>query len=95
MLPLSREPALIEQCVKMCDGFLFTGGHDVSPELYGMAAFSSKVICCKMRDEMESALMKRALEENRSILGICSGIRNLRINQMRTAARFFKHLLIL
>lgn len=80
MLPLSSEPATIEQCVKMCDGFLFTGGHDVSPEWYGMEAFSSNVICSKLRDEMECALMKRALEENKSILGICRGIQFLNVH---------------
>ena len=80
MLPLSSEPVTIEQCVKMCDGFLFTGGHDVSPEWYGMEAFSSNVICSKMRDEMEGALMKRALEENKSILGICRGIQFLNVH---------------
>lgn len=64
----------------MCDGFLFTGGHDVSPEWYGMEAFSSNVICSKMRDEMEGALMKRALEENKSILGICRGIQFLNVH---------------
>ena len=47
----------------MCDGFLFTGGHDVSPELYGASRKYPNVICCKKRDEMECALMKRALEE--------------------------------
>lgn len=79
MLPLSSDAAIVEQSVKMCDGFLFTGGHDVSPELYGMKAFSSNVICCKKRDEMECALLKCALEKDKSILGICRGIQFLNV----------------
>ncbi len=79
MLPLSSEPSVIEQEIQMCDGFLFTGGHDVSPELYGASRKYPNVICCKKRDEMECALMKRALEENKSILGICRGIQFLNV----------------
>lgn len=79
MLPLSSEPSVIEQEIQMCDGFLFTGGHDVSPELYGVSRKYPNVICCKKRDEMEGALMKRALEENKSILGICRGIQFLNV----------------
>ena len=77
MLPLSSEPSVIEHAIQMCDGFLFTGGHDVSPELYGVSRKYSNVICCKKRDEMEGALMKRALEEDKSMLGICRGIQFL------------------
>lgn len=79
MLPLSSEPSVIEHAIQMCDGFLFTGGHDVSPELYGVSRKYPNVICCKKRDEMEGALMKRALEEDKSILGICRGIQFLNV----------------
>lgn len=79
MLPLSSDSSVIEQAIQMCDGFLFTGGHDVSPELYGASRKYPNVICCKKRDEMECALMKRALEENKSILGICRGIQFLNV----------------
>ena len=44
MLPLSSEPSVIEQEIQMGDGFLFTGGHDVSPELYGASRKYPNVI---------------------------------------------------
>ena len=35
ILPLKAEEQETEQVCDMCDGFLFTGGHDVDPALYG------------------------------------------------------------
>ena len=35
MLPLNDDSADVAQMVEICDGILFTGGHDVNPELYG------------------------------------------------------------
>ena len=34
-LPLTEDAGDISRLVSLCDGFLFTGGQDVSPELYG------------------------------------------------------------
>ena len=34
MLPLTSENTHIEQFTEICSGFLFTGGQDVSPEIY-------------------------------------------------------------
>ena len=35
MFPLTPDRAVLGQLAESCDGFLFTGGHDVSPEIYG------------------------------------------------------------
>ena len=35
MLPLTLDDEMLAQLMALCDGFLLTGGHDVSPELYG------------------------------------------------------------
>ena len=35
MLPLTDDREVIRQMTDQCDGFLLTGGQDVSPELYG------------------------------------------------------------
>lgn len=34
MLPLTKDVKILEQLANCCDGFLFTGGQDVDPELY-------------------------------------------------------------
>ena len=36
MLPLTDDEKQIDQLTALCDGFLFTGGQDVSPFLYGV-----------------------------------------------------------
>ena len=37
MLPLTDDAAALRQLADTCDGFLLTGGQDVSPALYGAA----------------------------------------------------------
>ena len=74
MLPLTIEEQIMVQCIDMCDGFLFTGGHDVSPEIYGCRALAENVVCCPERDIMESFILQKALESDMPVLGICRGI---------------------
>lgn len=74
MLPLTEDEAEIEQLVKLCDGLLFTGGHDVSPAVYGKTDETGNVVPCLERDSMERILLQKALERNVPILGICRGL---------------------
>lgn len=55
-------------------GFLFTGGHDVSPSVYQSHRSEKCGECCIQRDEMETALFRKAFEIDKPILGICRGI---------------------
>ena len=41
IFPLMTEAEDLKRLAAMCDGFLFTGGHDVSPELYGRLPVNS------------------------------------------------------
>jgi putative glutamine amidotransferase len=74
LLPLTTDEAVLKQIAGICAGFLFTGGHDLSPSLYGEApAFCGPV--CEVRDTMEKILFSLAvLEQHKSALGICRGI---------------------
>lgn len=74
MLPLSEESDNILQLVNFCDGFLFTGGHDVSPWLYGEDKLQECGECIPVRDRMEKILLEEILKENKPLLGICRGI---------------------
>lgn len=74
MLPLTTDEREIEQLLDMVDGVLFTGGHDVSPEIYGEEPLDHTVVTCKKRDEMERIVLNKAMERDKSILGICRGI---------------------
>lgn len=74
MLPLSDDSDMLVQCAEMCDGFLFTGGQDVSPKIYGESPLDDSVVCCAARDAMEGIILRYALEKDKSVLGICRGI---------------------
>lgn len=74
ILPLIQEEKDIVSLAEICDGFLYTGGHDVDPSLYGEKAINDSVIPCKARDLMEGILLKEARKLKKPILGICRGI---------------------
>lgn len=74
MLPLTSDPVILEQVIGRCDGFLFTGGHDISPDIYGEDPLPSCGIGCRLRDDMEKNLFLRLYEKDKPVLGICRGI---------------------
>ena len=59
MFPLTADAGEIGTLTNMCSGFLFTGGQDVSPELYHEEPLADLVCCCKMRDEMEKIVLEK------------------------------------
>lgn len=73
VLPLFAEPDAIQQLAGSFDGFLFTGGPDVSPELYGESD-SGLCVVSPVRDAMETILLKAVLKEDKPVFGICRGI---------------------
>ena len=54
------------------DGFVFTGGSDITPSLYGEENHGS-ISPDTERDMFEFSLMKEALPKNKPMLGICRG----------------------
>ena len=74
MLPPTCNKADIDALINMCDGFLFTGGQDISPSLYREKRSSLCGEVCKERDTMEEILFEKVLENDKSALGICRGI---------------------
>ena len=73
-LSLTEDAGGISQLVSLCDGFLFTGGQDVSPELYGEKSRAACGEICENRDAFEQRLFAQALEQDKPMLGICRGI---------------------
>jgi hypothetical protein len=74
IFPFSAEDAEPAQLMGFCDGFLFTGGHDVSPRLYHEEPPDGLVFVCEKRDTMEAVVLRSALEADKPVLGICRGI---------------------
>lgn len=69
---LDKKEDIIRLC-EMCDGYLFTGGHDVSPKMYGEVPLANTEACEK-RDYMEKIILTYAIQKDKPILGICRGI---------------------
>ena len=77
ILPIEMTDEDADQMVATCDGFLFTGGQDVAPELYGEKDTTGTVVSIPERDKLETLLLKKALQADKSILGICRGLQFL------------------
>lgn len=58
----------------LCDGYLFTGGHDVDPAVYGESNRGKCGVFNNDRDNLEKIIFEMARAEDKPILGICRGI---------------------
>ena len=65
VLPLAMSETDAERIVESFDGFVFTGGQDVSS--------------CPERDKEETLLLQKALEADKPILGICRGLQFINV----------------
>lgn len=74
MLPLTDDRDILEQIIRQYDGFLFTGGHDISPAIYGEVPLSCCGLLCPQRDLMEQKLFSLAYAQDKPVFGICRGI---------------------
>lgn len=74
MLPLTTDQTLLHQCMELCDGLLLTGGHDVSPKLYGAEVSPHCGEVCEARDEMDRFLLIAGIGADMPVLGICRGL---------------------
>ena len=74
VLPLTTDPESLGRFAETFDGFLFPGGHDVEPSLYGQEPSEQCGVLCPERDNMEKAFFPLALATGKPLLGICRGI---------------------
>jgi putative glutamine amidotransferase len=74
--------------VDLLDGLLLAGGADVSPELYS-AGPEPATVTRPDRDGGEMLLLRRALELNKPVLGVCRGMQQLVI---AAGGRLHQHL---
>ena len=74
VFPFTTDEQELRQLMRMCDGFLFTGGHDVSPMVYNEEPLEDLIDCCEKRDRMETIVLKEAISDDKPVLGICRGI---------------------
>ncbi|MDR2116886.1 MAG: gamma-glutamyl-gamma-aminobutyrate hydrolase family protein [Planctomycetaceae bacterium] len=79
MLPLTTDLSVLHQLSQHFDGFLFSGGQDIAPELYGEQPEKCCGAVCSERDTMEKALLENVLELDKPVFGICRGIQFINV----------------
>lgn len=79
ILPLVCDQADLRQIKSMCSGYLFTGGHDVDPSLYGEEKTGLCGPACMERDRLEQNVFRMAWEEHKAVLGICRGLQLINV----------------
>ena len=79
VLHWNEDPAVISGYVSGCDGFLFTGGNDIDPALYGEERLPGCGESVKDRDRFEMLLLQSAFSSGKPILGICRGFQMMNV----------------
>jgi len=79
MLPLVAQADIISDIIDRFDGFLLTGGQDISPLLYGEQIHEKCDEICEYRDTMEDLLIRAAIVADKPLFGICRGIQFLNV----------------
>ncbi len=81
-LLLAPDPALTrdpDEVLDRIDGLMLAGGADVDPATYGAAAQPQTTGTVPERDVFEIALVRRALERDLPVLGICRGMQVMNV----------------
>jgi putative glutamine amidotransferase len=81
-LLLAPDPRLIEvpdEILDRIDGLMLVGGGDIDPAAYGADSHPETLGSVPERDAFEVALVRRALERDMPVLGICRGMQVLNV----------------
>lgn len=81
-LLLAPDPALVEdpdEVLDRIDGLMLAGGADLDPSVYGAQRHPQTVGCVPERDVFEVALVRRALQRDMPLLGICRGMQVMNV----------------
>lgn len=89
-LLLAQEPALADEYVRLCDGFVLIGGDDLAMEDFGQTTHPQTTLISPMRQAFEVALI-RALDRvpDKPVLGVCMG---MQLMAMNAGGRMHQHL---
>jgi putative glutamine amidotransferase len=79
LIHLTRDAAVLQAHYQRCDGLLFAGGGDVDPAIFGQPPHPKLGTVEPLRDQVELALARQAIDDAKPVLGICRGIQLLNI----------------
>lgn len=79
VLPLIKSKSVITEYAELCDGFLFCGGGDITPLLFGQEPADNSGKTDISLDLYQIRLMKAVLETDKPVLAICRGMQVLNV----------------
>ena len=79
ILPLVRSDRILDQYTGLCDGFLFCGGGDITPLLFGEEPKKGNGKTSITVDLFQIRLMKKILETGKPVFAICRGMQILSV----------------
>ena len=74
ILPLIRSGPVLNEYVSLCDGFLFCGGNDITPLLFGQEPQKGNGQTNISLDLFQIRLMKEVLKTKKPVFSICRGM---------------------
>jgi putative glutamine amidotransferase len=81
-LLLAPDPVLVDdpdEALDLVDGLMLAGGADIDPATYGAESHPATIGSVPERDAFEVALVRRALERDLPLLGICRGMQVMNV----------------
>ncbi len=79
LLPMVRSNLIIQEYVSLCDGFLFCGGEDITPLLFGEEPVKGIGKTDAALDTFQIRLMQAVLQSDKPVLAICRGMQILNV----------------
>lgn len=79
VLPMVKSKSAIVEYASLCDGFLFCGGNDITPLIFGQEPLYGLGKTDITFDLYQIRLMKTILEADKPVLAICRGMQILNV----------------
>lgn len=79
LLPYLEQECVLQRFIDLCDGFIFSGGADIEPSLYGEEKKSFCGSTQPYRDKLDMQVLKMAIQSKKPILCICRGMQLLNV----------------
>ncbi len=100
LIPLVRSDQILEEYLNLCDGFLFCGGQDITPLLFGEAPMDHLGTTNISLDLFQIRLTKSVLKSQKPLLAICRGMQILNVacggtlyqDILSTKNKFYNHM---
>ncbi|MDO4497312.1 MAG: gamma-glutamyl-gamma-aminobutyrate hydrolase family protein [Bacteroidales bacterium] len=79
IIPATADPFVLEQTVAQLDGLMMSGGEDIRPSFYGEEVMKECGEIVDDRDQYELLLLKKAMDRNLPIFGVCRGLQIINV----------------